>query len=198
MTQPPNPPYGGPPPGPYGNPPPYPGGSGPRRLRPRARWFVIGGVLLVLAPVVFGVGLFLTLRPLAQEDAVVRADGQPHLVELPAREERALFVDRPVVGTACQVVDGAGNQVDLRPVGGDFTFNEWTATDRFDTADGDLTITCTGDGRVRVGALPSIGGFAGGLAVAILAPLLLGLTGLVMLVVTGILYATGAPRPPRS
>ncbi len=158
-------------------------------------WFVVGGGLLVLAPIVFGAALFLTLRPLAQEDAVLAADGSPHQVELPRGEERGLFAED--LATSCVVVDGSGAAVDLRPTGGDFTWNEWTAVGRFSTADGDLTFTCTGASaasQVRIGELPSTGGLLGGIAATILLPLLLGLTGLVVLIVTAVLWATGAPR----
>lgn len=193
MSQPPNPPYGAYPP-PYAAPP-------SRRPRPRARWFVVGGVLLVLAPVVFVGALFLTLRPLMAEDAVFAADGQPHQVQLPAGEERAIYLDGALVDTTCEVTDGAGNPVDLRSPGGDFSYNEWEATDRFDTSDGDLTFTCTGSDptdRVRIASIPSVGGLIGGVVGAVLLPLLLGLAGLTTLVVTGVLWATGAaPRPPR-
>jgi hypothetical protein len=161
---------------------------------------VIGGVLLVLAPIVFVGALFLTLRPLMAEDAVFAADGKAHQVDLPAGEERAIYLDSAFADTACEVTDGAGDPVDLRSPGGDFTYNEWTATDRFDTGDGNLTFTCTGSDpadRVRIASVPSVGGLIGGVVGAVLLPLLLGLAGLVVLVVTGILWATGAPRQPR-
>jgi hypothetical protein len=161
---------------------------------------VIGGVLLVLAPVVFVGALFLTLRPLMAEDAVFASDGRPHQVDLPAGEERALYLDSAFADTGCEVVDGSGAPVDLRPVGGEFTYNEWEATDRFDTGDGDLTFTCSGSDptdRVRIASIPSVGGLIGGVVGAVVLPLLLGLAGLVTLVVTGVLWATGAPRPPR-
>jgi hypothetical protein len=149
----------------------------------------------VLAPLVFALSLFLTLRPLAQEDAVVPADGTTTRVSLPAGEERALYRE---IGSAarCEITDGSGKQVVQRPVTGDFTYNDWRAVSRFDTGDGDLSFTCDGfpDGRVRIGDLPSTGGFVGGLLIGILVPLLLGVAGLVVLVVTAILFATGRPR----
>ena len=130
MSQtPPQPPYGGPPPlgratalrrpppyggqPPYGAPPPY-GPPPPRRQRPRAMWFVIGGVLLVLAPVIFLGALFTVLRPLTQEDAVFPADGQEHQVSVDAGEERALFSED---GPAVQCV-ATDRQRDRRPVPG--------------------------------------------------------------------------------
>lgn len=49
-----------------------------------------------------------------------------------------------------------------------------------------------------MGGLPSTSGLVGGLLVGILVPLLLGLLGITVLIVTGVLWATGAPRdqPP--
>src|SRR5688572_3863045 len=139
MSQtPPQPPYGEQPP--YGSQPPYGGpppqyAAPPRRKRPRKIWFFIGGALIVLAPIIFVGALFTVLRPLTQEDAVFAAADTPVQVDLPAGEERALFSDRGV-SADCSAVDGAGEEVQFRPVTGEFTFNEWTAVARFDTGDG--------------------------------------------------------------
>ena len=192
MSQlPPHAPYGGQPPhGSF----PHPA-SAPRRKRPSAVWFAVGAALLLLAPVVFVGALFTVLRPLTQEDAVFAAGDSPVRLDLDAGDERALFTDG--VSADCSATDGSGEAVELRPVTGEFTFNEWTAVSRFDTGDGDVTFTCAGlDGgsRLRIAQLPSTGGFVGGLVVGILAPLVLGAIGLLVLVVTAVLYATGAPR----
>ncbi len=157
---------------------------------------MIGGILLVLAPIIFVGALFTVLRPLTQEDAVFSADGQEHQVSVDAGEGRALFTED---GRAVQCVatTGSGTDVQFRGVTGDFTYNDWQAVARFDTGDGDLTFTCngaTGSERVRIAQLPSTGTFIAGLLVGILAPLGLGLVGIVMLIITGILWATGAPR----
>jgi hypothetical protein len=182
-------------PPPYGAPPPY--APPPKKPRPRAVWFVVGGVLLVLAPLVFVGALFTILRPLTQEDAVFRADQTPITVELPANEERALFLENTGPAT-CEAADGTGAPLDLRPVNGTFNYNDWTADARFDTGDGDVTFSCTGETgaeQVRIAQLPSTGTFIAGLLVGLVVPLVLGLTGMVILIVTGILWAT---RPPRS
>ena len=175
----------------------FPGQPQPTKYRPRARWWVIGGVLLVLAPIVFVASLFTVLAPLFREDAVFAADGQPHQVSVTAGEERALFTPQ---GSAaqCSATDGSGADVALRCVGGDFTVNEWQAVARFDTGDGELTFTCDGGGmtgEVRIGSLPSGSTFVVGLLVGILVPLALGTAGLVVLVVTGVLYASRPARP---
>ncbi len=187
------PPYGGQPP--YGPPPPY--GAPPKKPRPRAVWFVVGGVLLALAPIIFVGALFSVLRPLTQEDAVFGVDETPVQVDLPAHEERAVFFE-DLSGGQCNAVDGTGAAIDFRSVTGDFTYNEWTAAARFDTGDGDVTFTCqgaTGSEQVRIAQLPSTGTFVAGLLVGVLAPIILGLVGLLILVITGVLWAT---RPPRN
>ena len=97
---------------PPGGQPPYgaPYGAPPYRPRPaeapRALWFVIGGVLLVLAPIIFVGALFTVLRPLTQEDAVFAADGQAGAGHLPAGEERALFIEDGCAGQ-CNATDGS-------------------------------------------------------------------------------------------
>lgn len=188
-----------PPPSPYGGQRPYEGyptppASPPRRKRPRTIWFFVGGALLVLAPVVFVGALFTVLRPLTQQDAVFSASGSPVQLELPAGQERALFTDSGV-SAGCSAVDGTGSPVELRPVTGDFTYNQWTAVSRFDTGDGEVTFTCADAGaQLRIAQLPSTGGFVAGVVIGVVAPLVLGGTGLLVLLITTILYVTGAPR----
>ena len=151
---------------------------------------------MLLAPIIFVGSLFTVLRPLTQEDAVFAAAETPVQVELPAGEERALFSNTGF-SADCTAVDGSGADVTFRPVTGEFTFNEWSAVSRFDTGDGDLTFTCEGefqDSEVRIAQLPSTGVFVAGIVIGIVAPLVLGLLGLLMLIVTAVLYGTGAPR----
>lgn len=174
---------------PYAAPPPP-----PRRPRPRALWFVVAGGMLLLAPIVFVASLFTVLSPLLHEDAVF-AVGTSTRVELPAGTERALF-DDPADQVTCTVSDG-GSPVELRPVTGDFTVNEWTAVARFDTGSGNLDFDCTSTvpgAQVRIGELPSTGGFVAGIVVGIVVPLILGMVGVIWLIVLAVLFGTGAPR----
>ncbi|GAA1476066.1 hypothetical protein GCM10009623_05120 [Nocardioides aestuarii] len=180
-------------------PPPagYPGGPTSTQYRPKPRWWVIGGALLVLAPVVFVASLFTVLAPLFREDAVLAADGQPHQVSVAAGEERALFTPQGSSAT-CSMTDGGGADLRLQRVTGEFTVNEWLAVARFDTGDGDLTVTCDGGGmtgEVRIGQLPSGDTFVVGLLVGILVPIALGGAGLVVLIVTAVLTAGRPARP---
>ena len=172
----------------------------PPRKRPRKIWFVVGGALVVLAPLVFVGAMFTVLRPLVQADAVFSVSKTPVQVDLPAGEKRVLFSNHGV-SADCAAVDGSADAVEFRPVTGEFTFNEWTAVSRFTTGDGALTFTCDGlypDSEVRVAQLPSTAGLVGGIVVGVVGPLLLGGVGLVMLVVTAVLYATGSPREQHS
>lgn len=177
------------------NPTPYAAPPPPaRRQRPRALWFFVAGGLVVLAPVVFLAALFTVLSPLLHEDAVFDA-GEVVSVDLPAGVERALFID-PAGQVDCVVTDD-GSEVGLRPVTGDFTLNEWTAVARFDTGSGVLSFDCRSElpgAQVRIGELPSTGGFVAGIVIGIVVPLLLGATGVIMLIVVAVLYATGEPR----
>ncbi len=190
-----------PPPPPYGAQPPYGGPSPqyaapPRRKRPRKIWFFIGGALIVLAPIIFVGALFTVLRPLTQEDAVFTAGDSPVQVDLPAGEERAVF-STDGAAIACTATDGSGEDLPLRGVTGEFTLNEWTAVARFDTGDGAVTFECddldTGV-EIRIAQLPSTGVFVAGIVIGVVAPLVLGLVGFLMLIITAILYASGAPR----
>jgi hypothetical protein len=169
----------------------------PPKYRPRARWWAIGLVLLVLAVASLAGGLYWALSPLAHEDDVFRAADGPVTVDLPAGEERALFVEDgyPV---SCTATDADGADVELRDVTGEFTTNEWSAELRFDTGAGDVEFVCdtvAPGAEVRIGKVPTTGQFVGGLALGIGGPILFGFGGMIVLVVTGILWATRSPRP---
>jgi hypothetical protein len=180
--------------------PPY--GAEPVKYRPKARWFVIGAGLVLAAIGLFAAAMVAILGPLFHEDAVFPAS-EPHTVNVPAHSQRALYSDGDS-GLTCSAVDGTGAALPLRLVTGHFTVNQWTAVFRFDTGDGEVTLDCglTGDSsQVRVGELPSTGTFVVGLVVGILGPLVLGLAGGLILVITFIRYLTrqrrpGAPEPP--
>ena len=182
--------------GPYGG---APYGAPQAKYRPRARWFVVGAGLIVAAVLVFLGALFAILRPLFHEDAVFPAS-ESHTVVVPAHTERALFTNG-TSGLTCSAVDGTGAVLPLRLVTGDFTVNEWHAVFRFDSGDGEVTLDCGltgGSADVRVGELPSTGTFVVGLLVGILGPIVLGLVGGIILVVTFVRYLTRQPRPPAS
>lgn len=150
----------------------------------------------MIAPIIFVGALFTVLRPLTQEDAVFAAGDTPVQVDLPSGEERALF-STDGTAVACSATDGSGRDLQLRAVTGEFTYNDWKAVARFDTGDGDVTFECddlSPGAEVRIAQLPSTGVFVAGIVIGVVAPLVLGLVGFLMLIITAVLYASGAPR----
>jgi hypothetical protein len=203
------PPYG-PPHGPAdGAPSGYPPGHAPppRKARPSAWWFGLG-LALIGAAVVAGVGLFVwTLHGFLATDVDVARDGRAHSVEVSTDGDRMLWAPEYESTPACRVVDRAtGDEVPLRGAGGDFRRNDggsagdWRGLWRFDPGSGTLEITCEETGprpssTVEIGPAPRIGNFLLGILATILVPAVLGLSGVVVLIVTGILYST---RPART
>ena len=174
--------------------------------RPSGWWFVVGVGLIVLA-IAAAVALFIwTFASFFHTDARVAADGQAHQVTVDTDRDRMIWVESPesLFPTDCTVVDHAtGDQVPLRQVSGEFrrntgTSGDWVGVYRFDPGSGRLEVTCVSDGTatsyVEIGPSPSFGGLAGGILLSMLVPGLLGLTGVAVLIVTGIFFAT---RPPR-
>ena len=208
MTQPPTqppPPSGPPPQPPYGVPSGYPPGQPPlpQKRRPSAGWFV-AGIGLLLAAAAAAVGLFIwTLSGFLETDASLLADGQPHRVTVATDGDRMLWL--PGSDGRCRVVDLAtGAPVHLRPVGGSYersdSHGDLRGAFRFDPGSGRLSVACitstgaTGD-EVVIGPSPRIASFVVGILATIFVPLLLGLAGLAVLIVTGILWATRPARP---
>ena len=140
------------------------------------------------------------LRPLTQEDAVFGVDETPVTVDLPADEERALFFEDLSDATCNGRRRRPATPIDFRSVTGDFTYNEWTAAARFDTGDGDVTFTLPGrrpGRRARSGSrsCPRPARSSPGCWSALIVPIMLGLIGIVILIVTGVLWATRPARP---
>ena len=189
MTQPP-PPYGG-----------YPGdpSPAPAKYRPSGWWFALGGGF-VLAAVVAGIALFVwTLVSFLDTDAKVAADGEGHAVVVSTDGDRMLWFEDGAAQD-CRVVDqDTGQEIRQRPVSGDFTRADgdgsWQGATRFDPGTGKLAVTCRGGGTVLIGALPEFGSLAMSILLTIAIPLVLGLIGGVILLVTGILFAVRPARP---
>lgn len=189
------------PPGPP-SPPPYAAGllgPDPRRPRPRARWFVLGGGLLVAA-LAAAISLFVwVLSSFLAVDATVPADGSPHRVTATAGAGRVLWV-HPGEGAQCRVADPAsGDELRLSAVDGRFQKSdgsgEWIAAQRFEPTSDQVEVTCDpAAGEVQVGPEPSIGSLVGAIALTIGVPLVLGAAGLIVLLVTAVRWATGRPR----
>ena len=191
------------PPTPYAPPP-------PPRPRPSAWWFGLG-IALVLGAVAAAVGIFWwTLTPLLHTDAEVPRDGRPHVVELSSDGDQMLWTYDFEAEPVCHVVDlGSGDEVALRAPGGEFrrddggTAGDRVGTWRFDPRSTRVEVTCTSAGgqppsTVEIGAAPRIRSFVLGLLATIFVPLLLGLAGVAVLLVTGILWSLRPARPGRS
>ena len=165
--------------------------------RPRALWFFVGGGLVLVAIVVFVVGLVLTIRSSTDTDATFRTSGPIGFDSEPGTE-RMLFVRSGAAEPSCTVRDGTGAERPLDHPAATTTVTtggtEWTGFATFDSGDGNLTIRCTTVTRIRVGD-PLGAGFVVRLLVTILAPMGLGLLGMAVLVVTAVLWFT---RPPRA
>lgn len=178
----------------------YPPPSAPQRRRPSKWWFVVGGGLLVLAVMIFVGGLIWTIVGVTKTDGTFDADGQPASVSSPADEKRMLFKedDATTADPTCTVTDGSGEERDLDDVSGRVTVSngsgDWRGISTFNSGDGDLTITCTATEpgtEMRVGA-PLGFGFAAGLVISIVLPMILCAIGALILLITTILYLTRA------
>lgn len=193
MTQAP-PPYGTP----SGYPPGYPPPPPPKK-RPSGWWFVLGGALIAAAAVV-GVAMFIwVLASFFETDAEVPADGQPHVVTVATDGDRTLWLEDGT-GQTCQVVDTSDDEPVVQdPLLGTYKRSDsdgaWHAVSSFDPGSGTLEVTCTGGGTALVAPAPQVGSFVVGILLTILLPLGLGMVGLVVLIVTGVLWALRPARP---
>ena len=161
----------------------------------------MGAVLLVAAVAIGVTALVLTFRGFTAVDATVEPGTSATVVV----SEGDADADRLAWGVRgqppdCDVVDAAtGEPVVQQAPRGTFTKDlggrSWRGLYAFDPGSGRLEVGCArSGGPLQIGPAPGAG-LLGGLVTGILVPLLLGGAGLVVLVVTGILFATRAPRP---
>lgn len=188
--------------------------SAPRLRRRRSkRWFQVGGALLAPAVAIFVGGVFWTISD-TRTDGTFPADGTAAAVTSPASKERMLFVtyatgqvngpfsDNDPAEPTCTITDGSGEERELDDVSGKTTFTQgtrgWLAIATFDSGDGDLSVTCAGDGQnMRVGAPVGLGfgvGVAADLVTSLVLPLILGAIGILVLLIATILHLTNAAR----
>jgi hypothetical protein len=165
------------------------------------------GIGLILAAVAVAVGVFVWLfAGFLSTDATLRADGQPHQVSVGSDGERMLWLEDDAID--CTITDTATDEpVAIRRVGGSFersdSNGELEGLWRFDPGSGDLTVSCapspsadSGTAEtVLIGPMPEIDSFVVGILVMVFVPGLLGLAGLVVLIVTGILWSLRDPKP---
>jgi hypothetical protein len=175
----------------------------PRRPRPRAAWFFVGGALILLGVVAFVVLLLLTVSRASQTDDIATTGpaGQPVRLEVTPDEKRMLFAVEGEPTPRCTVLDADGRTVPVDGVTGTVTVDSdgttWSGFGTFTAGTSEVTLTCpdaASGQQLRVGAALGVG-FVGGLVATILVPLVLAGAGAAVLLVTTILWAL---RPPRN
>jgi hypothetical protein len=167
---------------------------------------VVGGVLM-LAGIGIAVALFVrAYSSVTQQDGVVTANGRTANVSAPPGEKRMLFIESGQRAPSCELVDGTGRKLAVRPIFGEATLDtggtQWQAFSQVDSSgDGKVAITCTpttsGDGtqvQVRMGAPVDAGTLGGGVLGGFAALFLLSGAGFVVLLVTTILWFSRKPR----
>lgn len=156
-------------------------------------------MLAVAAALVFGFSLWRTVSAVLESEGSVPLDGAVHQVDLPAGEH-TLFVPENSDAT-CDITDAAGEPIAQRNPLGSINRSKgsdtWVAAKLFTTDAETVSVRCQGDVRdvpVEIGPEIQIGSFVGGIALTVIAPLLLGFAAIIWLVVLIILMARGAPR----
>ncbi|SDT20268.1 hypothetical protein SAMN04488570_3830 [Nocardioides scoriae] len=162
---------------------------------------MVGGVLVLLGAAVLATGLFLTVSRGVATDAVVllRGAGRPVGVGVPVGEERMVFVPRGEPVPDCAVTTADGTDLALEPTTTSTTVTTmgrtWVGVATFTSPSAEVRIGCASPvDALRVGS-PLGAGFAVGLVATVLGSLLLGGSGLAVLVTTLVLWLS---RPPRS
>ncbi|MET1059464.1 MAG: hypothetical protein ABWX84_07690 [Nocardioides sp.] len=178
--------------------PPPPPQQQQQKPRPSRWWFAVGGGLMLFAAAVGVAAWVLLFRGLMQTDTSVPVDGRSHQVTVPTDGDRMVWADTLAERPQCTVTDReSGQEIPLKATNGTFERNEQTAVRSFAPGSGTLDVTCEGDPstEVEIGPAPDITAFVGGVLVGVLVPLLLGGTGFVIVLVTGVLWTTRPPRP---
>jgi hypothetical protein len=156
--------------------------------------------LMLVGVAVGATVLVLTIKGFTETDATIEADGQTHRISVETDRDRMVWIDQFDQGD-CTIVDvETGEEVEYTGTP-DATYTKYTdgvefLGDRtFDPGSGDLEVTCaeTG-GPIQIGPAPQFGEFFGGIALGIFLPFFLGGVGFLMLIVLGVLFATGRPR----
>lgn len=162
----------------------------------------MGGGLILLAVVTFVLLLVLLLSRSTRTDdvATLPPSGEPVSLDVKAGQKRMLFTVEGQPPPRCTMTDADAEKVVLHAVGSNVTVGsdgtEWKGFATFTARTDRVELACDdveNGQQVRVGA--SLGaGFVGGILAAILVPMILGVAGLAVLVVTTIFWFTRAPR----
>lgn len=157
--------------------------------------------MLVAAGVLVVTAFVSALGPLAQQDAVVAADGSAATVELDDDGRRLLMAPEGRAAPTCEATGADGGPVEVETPTASYTYGNgsesWSGFGVVDPGGTTLELTCSssapGATEVRVGPAPAGGAFAG-FAVMLVAGIGLGFGGFAVLVLLVVLFATGAPR----
>jgi hypothetical protein len=181
----------------YGAPPPPPG-----RRRPSAWWFVAAAGLMVAGVAVGVTVLVLTVKGFTGTDATIDVDGRPHTVSVPTDGDRMLWVVEGVTEPSCEIVDlESGDRISMEDPDASYNRDFGSPGDQrgawvFDPGSGRLEVTCSPPLAtvVEIGPAPKFREFFGTIALGIFLPFFLGGVGFLMLIIVGVLFATGRPR----
>ncbi|GAB3259161.1 hypothetical protein GCM10027425_21300 [Alteromonas gracilis] len=180
---------------------PHPAALPPRKPRPRALWWFVGGGLLLLGVISFVALLLLTLGRATTTDVTGQLGPQGEAVlTVPTDERRMLFLAANGAGAPCQLVTRSGRPLELERSGLSATVTvdgvQWYGVGTFTSPESEVLAVCDalpGTGY-RVGE-PLGSAFVGGILATIFVPMALGGLGLIVLLVTAVLWFT---RPPRA
>lgn len=151
--------------------------------------------MVVVGLVGGGVVLALTVQDFTEVQARVEAGETARLDVQPGQEY--LLWGQPGDLPSCTVTEpGTSDPIpDQALFNTEYTRGTWEGMATIEPATSRIEIACDSRyGPLEIGEKPSIAGFAGGLVAGIAMLGILGGGGIVLLIVIGILYATGAPR----
>jgi hypothetical protein len=167
----------------------------PVKKRPSWAWFVLGGLLMLVAVAIAGFTFGRLGWYIAKDDAVFAARGN-HTVTVPPHTQRGIFVVEGAAVPRCQVTDGSGATVQFTRPDTRFTFDQWEVVGLFDTGDGTLTFHChRSGGQLRIGRVPSDHELGHAVVVGFVVPLVMGGLGFVIVLVTLIVWFRRRSQP---
>ena len=172
--------------------------------RPPSWWWLTGPVLLIVASVVVFVAMIVwTIGDVADVDAQVPVDGEPHAVTVGTDGDRMLLGQ--VGDQPCTIRDDQGATIEQEPIFGDFSMSrqgeEYSGLTRFDPGDGRIEITCPQQPgmpsqQVLVTEAVDVGGFVARVFGTILIPMVIGGIGVLWAIVLVVLMVTRRQTPP--
>lgn len=161
----------------------------PRRA-PSSWWFAVGAGLIVVGLLIGAIAFWQAISSFNRIDATVSADGEVHSVRITHEPEtRRLVWSRSGGSVSCTYADPRTDE-SLAPrslSNTDFTRGRWEGVETFAGGRERLDVRCDeSSADIQIGPEPSFAGFFGGLAIGIGTPIVLGLAGLAVLIVTGV------------